>query len=89
MLTAAEHAASLRVLRALRTPVCASTVLTWDPEDVRAYVRLVRFGYVATIEHRTPRKLTAPFRWDRVQMTRAGQEYLRQIDCGVQDTPPS
>lgn len=80
ILTASEHEASLRVLRALRTPVCATVVLTWPADEVRAYVQLVRSGYVAALARPLPEKLSAPFRWDRVASTPAGLEYLRQIE---------
>ena len=81
MLTARELAASLSVLRALRTPVCASTLLTWGPDETRAYIGLARMGYVETREERTPSKNSAPFRWDRIAATPAGLEYLRQIEA--------
>lgn len=79
MLTRAEHEASLRVLRALRKPVCASVLLTWGPDDTRAYVRLARMGYVGTesFEYDKP---TQPFRWNRMCVTPEGAEYLRQIE---------
>jgi len=75
-----EHAASLRVLRALRTPVCSSTVLTMAPDDLSAYVRLARFGYVATVDDRPAHKASSSFRWNRIAATPSGLEYLRQIE---------
>jgi hypothetical protein len=80
VLTKSEHEASLRCLRALRVPVCATTVLTWGPDETSAYVRLSRAGYVGEVEERAPTKPTAPFRWSRIAATPAGLEYLRQIE---------
>ena len=80
ILTKSEHEASLGVLRALRTPVCASTILAWGAEQTSAYVRLARSGYVGDVEDRVPVKPTAPFRWARIAATPAGLEYLRQIE---------
>jgi len=80
MLTEGELAACLRVLCALRTTICATTVLTWAPEDTRAYVILARAGYTESLA-RWPEKLTEPFRWDRIRISPAGAEYLRQIEA--------
>ena len=90
LLTATELAACVSVLRALRSPVCASTVLTWGSEETRAYVSLSRVGYVFSLKSSpwyedgpAPCKLDAPFRWDKVAATPAGLEWLRQIERGV------
>ena len=71
------------MLLALRTPVCASTILAWGEPETRAYVSLSRAGYVGEVEERAPTKPTAPFRWSRIEATPAGLEYLRQIECGA------
>jgi hypothetical protein len=80
ILTAAELEASLRVLRRLRAAQSATVILTWSPEEQRAYGRLERAGYVENLERPWSAKLSAPFRWDRIAATAAGREYLRQIE---------
>lgn len=72
MLTARELVASLSVLRAVRTPVCTSVVLTWGPDEVSAYVRLSRCGYVETIPTMSA--------WDRIRASETGLHYLTQVE---------
>jgi hypothetical protein len=81
VLTARELAASLRVLRALRSPQCASVVLAWAPDEQRALTGLTRAGYVQTLYDPAPKKSAAPFRWDRIAATPEGLVYLEQVEA--------
>lgn len=83
ILTRLELDAALRVLRSLRTPVCASTLLDLPDVDARMYIELARAGYVESWGEPARHGFTkpgAPFRWARVGATEAGLEYLRQIE---------
>lgn len=77
ILTAGELEAGLRVLRAVREPVCASVVLTWDAAMQREWVGLARVGYVETRNAHT----SGPFRWGRAAATERGIAYLEQIEA--------
>jgi hypothetical protein len=83
ILTASELEASLRVLRAVRAPVCATVLLTWPADETAAWVRLARAGYVETVPCLSARSLEACacFRWDRITATQAGLTYLEQIEA--------
>lgn len=83
MMTKAELEASVSVLRALKTDVCATVVLTWPEADARAYVRLYIAGYVGHLDQ-DGRLRIAPmraFRWDRIRATGGGLRWLAQIEA--------
>lgn len=81
MLNASELEACKRVLRALREPIGAPVVTSWPDEDKRAWGMLCRAGYAEVVPARPFRKLTAPFRWDKVRATPAGLRWLGQVEC--------
>ncbi len=79
MLTKREHATCLRILGAVESRPCASIVLTWCSEETDAWIALARMGYVRDTADARVGKSSAPMRWHQIELTSAGETYLRQM----------
>jgi hypothetical protein len=89
ILTRRELDAALRVLEALRRPQPASVTLSWDNDMQDALGGLQRARYVEThaaYGGSAPRKVSAPFRTDKLVTSGLGVEYLESIKAAQRES---